>query len=140
MWTIPSPPTELHPSFWVYSLIQCLYIGSTQFFFTSLLRLVLQSSHAFTRFLSPPSSAAQFSSTINSHELEFGCRCWTANDLLGLLETVSCFILRAQTYDLLFLVNLTRARQTIINPYYSGEVSLLIFTFWTPWRWCWSEL
>ena len=71
----------------------------------------------FTRFLSPPSSAAQLSPTINSNA-------GLPNILLGLLETISTLlkpILPPQTYDLLFPVNPTRARQAIINLYHVGE-------------------
>jgi hypothetical protein len=72
----------------------------------------------FTRFLSPPCSAAQLSpSTVNSDA-------GLPNILLGLLETISTLlkpILPPQTYDLLFPMNPTRARQAIINLYQPGE-------------------
>jgi hypothetical protein len=47
------------------------------------------------------------------------------NILLGFLETISTFtqpILPPQTYDLLFPLNHTRARQAIINIYHAGEL------------------
>jgi hypothetical protein len=80
----------------------------------------------FTRFLSPPTSAAQLSPTINSDVMNSNLNsdAGLPNILLGLLETISTLlkpILPPQTYDLLFPVNPTRARQAIINLYHPGE-------------------
>jgi hypothetical protein len=70
----------------------------------------------FTRFSSPPSSDVM-NSNLN---VDAGL----PNILLGLLETISTLIkptLPTETYDLLFPVNPTRARQAIINLYHPGE-------------------
>ena len=80
----------------------------------------------FTRFLSPTSSATQLSPTINSDAMNSNliADAGLPNILLGLLETISTLlkpILPPQTYDLLFPVNPTRARQAIINLYHPGE-------------------
>jgi hypothetical protein len=79
----------------------------------------------FSRFLSsPPSSAAQPSPTINADVMNSNVDTGLPNILLGLLETISTLlrpILPPQTYDLLFPVNPTRARQAIINLYHPGE-------------------
>ena len=73
----------------------------------------------FTRFLSPPCSSAQLSpSTLSNSDAGL------PNILLGLLETISTLlkpILPPQTYDLLFPMNPTSARQAIINLYHPGE-------------------
>ena len=82
----------------------------------------------FTRFLSPPSSAAQISPTIidNSDVMnsDLNADAGLPNILLELLETISTLlkpILPPPTYDLLFPVTPTSARQAIINLYHPGE-------------------
>ena len=84
----------------------------------------------FTRLSSPPhtNSTTQHSPTIKSDvmnsNLNAGAGAGLPNILLGLLETISTLlkpILPPQTYDLLFPVNPTRARQAIINLYHPGE-------------------
>ena len=81
----------------------------------------------FTRFSSPPSSAAQLSPAISNSDVmnsSLNTDAGLPNILLGLLETISTLlkpILPPQTYDLLFPVNPTRARQVIINLYHPGE-------------------
>ena len=83
----------------------------------------------FTRFSSPQShtsSAAQLSPSINSNvrNSNLNANAGLPNILLELLETISTLlkpILPPQTYDLLFPVNPTRARQAIINLYHPGE-------------------
>ena len=82
----------------------------------------------FTRFSPPPpSSAAKLSPTFNSDVImnsNLNADSGLPDILLGLLETISTLlkpILPRQTYDLLFPVNPTRARQAIINLYHPGE-------------------
>jgi 2OG-Fe(II) oxygenase superfamily len=82
----------------------------------------------FTRFSSSPqhtSSATQLSpSTINSDVMNLNADAGLPNILLELLETISTLlkpVLPPQTYDLLFPVNPTSARQAIINLYHPGE-------------------
>jgi 2OG-Fe(II) oxygenase superfamily len=76
----------------------------------------------FARFLPPPSSASELSPTIDCDLLN--ANAGLPDILLGLLETLSTLLqplLPPQTYDLLFPVNPTRARQAIINLYQPGE-------------------
>jgi len=81
----------------------------------------------FTRFSSPPSSAALLSPTMTDPDVmnsNLNADVGLPNILLGLLETVSTLLrptLPPQTFDLLFPVNPTRARQAIINLYHPGE-------------------
>ena len=80
----------------------------------------------FTRFSPPSSSATRLSPTINSDVMNsnLNADAGLPNILLGLLETISTLlkpVLPPQTYDLLFPVNPTRARQAIINLYHPGE-------------------
>ena len=81
----------------------------------------------FTRFSSPPTSAAQLSPTMTDSDVmnsNLNAGVGLPNILLGLLETVSTLLkptLPPQTFDLLFPANPTRARQAIINLYHPGE-------------------
>ena len=76
----------------------------------------------FARFLPPPSSASELSPTIDCNLIN--ANAGLPDILLGLLETISTLLqplLPPQTYDLLFPVNPTSARQAIINLYQPGE-------------------
>ena len=78
----------------------------------------------FTRFLSPPCSAAPQLSPTDVMDSNLNADAGLPNILLGLLETISTLLkpfLPPQTYDLLFPVNPTTARQAIINLYHAGE-------------------
>jgi len=80
----------------------------------------------FARFLPPPTSALELSPTIDPTVINSNLNenAGLPNILLGLLETLSTLLkplLPPQTYDLLFPVNPTRARQAIINLYQPGE-------------------